>query len=621
MPSSSDQPTPTHSSGGWSFLSTLVMASGIFLAHPLRGQAPPPDAKEIERTPIRITWDQKVPTRDGINLSATIYRDPTQTKPLPAILTMTPYIAEHAAKQGNYFAKRGYVFVAMDLRGRGNSEGTFIPGQMEGKDGFDAVEWIAKQPWCDGQVATWGGSWLGFTQWSLAKEFPPHLKALAPTASVHPGVDYPNPDGIFMPYMLRWLTYVHGRALNTGVFNTMDFWTNASWAQVSTGRPFKDLETITGTTGTVFQTWLQHPREDAFWQAMTPRPKDYAKISIPILTITGHHDADQKGALTYYERHMANGPKEITQKHWLVIGPWDHPGTRRPKSEVGGVTFGPTAVMSMEDLHKAWYDYTLKNGPRPEFLKDRVACFIMGTNKWVYAPDLKQIEGKPLTLELDLTSAKPGDVTRGGYLGMEAPRQVAEAILTSDPKYMPSREEYEMEDPNYLKDQRQALKSLPSQVLWHSSPFTTETVLSGRPRLKLQIACDQPDADLFCELQEILSDGSIVLLSSSSIRLRYRLGGIDPVLMVPGKAEVVVFPAMQFFARAIGKGSRLRLVVNATPDPDKQRNTNTGGDLASEPMSKGRVAHITLLTGPGSHSVLELPQPDEAVLKALAREK
>ena len=104
----------------------LVAVSGCFPADPLKGQSPAPDLKDIERTQILATFDQKVPMRDGIHLSATIYRDPAQTKPLPVILTMTPYIADHAAKQGSYFAKRGYVFVAMDLRGRGNSDGVFI---------------------------------------------------------------------------------------------------------------------------------------------------------------------------------------------------------------------------------------------------------------------------------------------------------------------------------------------------------------------------------------------------------------------------------------------------------------------------------------------------------------
>ncbi|HEX2685774.1 MAG TPA: CocE/NonD family hydrolase [Kofleriaceae bacterium] len=164
----------------------LWLAGGARASH-----AQAPAAQDASKQiPVQITWDEKIAMRDGVKLSATIYRDPTQTKPLPVILTMTPYIASHTAKQGMYFAQNGYVFIAVDLRGRGNSEGRFLPGQVEAKDGYDAIEWAAKRPWCNGQVATWGGSWLGFTQWSIAKEFPPHLKAMAPTAAVYPGVDY-----------------------------------------------------------------------------------------------------------------------------------------------------------------------------------------------------------------------------------------------------------------------------------------------------------------------------------------------------------------------------------------------------------------------------------------------
>src|SRR5690242_16265801 len=116
----------------------------------------PPDPNS--RIPAQILWDVKIPMRDGVRLSATIYRDPKQTKRVPAIMGMTPYIAEHMAKQGPYFAQNGYVFVAVDSRGRGNSEGVFVPGRVEAKDGYDVIEWLARQPWCDGQVATWGGS-------------------------------------------------------------------------------------------------------------------------------------------------------------------------------------------------------------------------------------------------------------------------------------------------------------------------------------------------------------------------------------------------------------------------------------------------------------------------------
>jgi uncharacterized protein len=576
--------------------------------------APAPVPDPSTRLPVQITWDQKIAMRDGVRLSATIYRDPVQAKPLPAIVTLTPYIAEHTAKQGQYFAQHGYVFVAVDLRGRGNSEGAFVPGRVEAKDGYDAIEWVARQPWCNGQVATWGGSWLGFTQWTIAKEFPPHLQAMVPTAAVHPGVDYPQPHGIFMSYMLRWLSFVDGRALNSGLFDREDLWRNAEWQLVTGGRPFQDLDDIVGIKNTVFRTWIAHPQEDGFWQAITPRPEQYAKLRIPILTITGHYDGDQLGALTYYERHMAHGTKEATARHWLVIGPWDHGGTRRPKAEVGGVSFGPDVVMSMEDLHKAWYDHVLKGGPVPTFLKDRVMCFIAGRNTWVHASDLRQIEGAPLRLDLDVAGAAPGEVTRSGRLLPQPPAAPASLTLVSDPMYLPPRDELEIDNPQYLKDQRTTYTAQPGQIAWHSAPLPVETVLAGRPRLSLQLASDQPDADLFATLYEVLPSGEAIELTYTSVRLRYRNGGATAAAMVPGKPERVVFPAFTFFARAIAPGSRLRLVVDANPEFGWQRNTHTGGDLASEPLSRARPARITVMTGPDSGSSLALPRPDESIV-------
>jgi len=101
---------------------------------------------------IRIEFDQRVPMRDGITLSADIYRpidSSDETKPYPAILTRTPYmkLSERMLVPAKYFAEHGYVFVAMDVRGRGDSDGEFIPYFNEGQDGYDAIEWCASQPW------------------------------------------------------------------------------------------------------------------------------------------------------------------------------------------------------------------------------------------------------------------------------------------------------------------------------------------------------------------------------------------------------------------------------------------------------------------------------------------
>ena len=573
------------------------------------------DGAPTARIPVQVLWDQKVAMRDGVQLSATIYRDPRNTARLPAIVMLTPYIADEGARPGTYFAQHGYVFVAVDLRGRGNSGGTFVPAQVEGKDGYDTIEWVARQPWCDGQVATWGGSWRGFAQWSLAKELPPHLKTIVPTAPVHPGVDFPQPNGVFQHFSLQWLAYVNGHTSNKALFES-ELWSNATWQLATTGGAFQDYDQIIGIRNTVFRTWLGHPREDAFWQAATPTSSQYAKLRIPILTITGFYDGDQLGALTYYERHMASGANDVTARHMLVIGPWDHGGTRHPATELGGLHFGGSAVLDMEDLHRAWYDYVLKAGPRPEFLKDRVACFVMGRNAWLYAPSLAQLEGAPLKLALDASGAQPGDVLHGGQLAAQ-PAAPAAITLTSDPRALPPRDDLESEVPAYLKDQRADYESSPSHVSWHSAPMPAETILAGRPRVKLLLSVDQPDADIWVQLVEILPDGTTASLSSSVVRLRYRNAGTQPVMMTPGKPELVEIPHMTFFARAIAKGSRLRLNVDVGAHIGAQVNTNTGGDLASEPLRKSRIARITILTGGDRGSAIELPRPEPAILSSL----
>jgi predicted acyl esterase len=166
-----------------------------------------------------------------------------------------------------------------------------------------------------------------------------------------------------------------------------------------------------------------------------------------------------------------------------------------------------------------------------------------------------------------------------------------------------------------MRDQRETYTVLPNHVVWHSAPLPAETLLAGRPRLTLEVAVDQPDADLFASVAEVLPDGSAVELTYSRMRLRYRKGGVEAVPMVPGKPERVTLPPLKFFARTLAKGSRIRLIVDVGPHLGIQRNTHTGGDLVSEPLSRARIAKITLSTGPDSGAALELPRPDEGLLQ------
>ena len=148
---------------------------------------------------IDLMWAVKIPMRDGVHLNATVYRRHGQKDPLPVIFELTPYISDSYHARAYYFAQHGYVFALVDVRGRGNSEGKFDPFFQEPHDGHDVVEWLAEQPWSNGKITMWGGSYAGFDQWMTLREAPEHLATIVPVASAHAGVDFPMFKNIYGP--------------------------------------------------------------------------------------------------------------------------------------------------------------------------------------------------------------------------------------------------------------------------------------------------------------------------------------------------------------------------------------------------------------------------------------
>ncbi|HEY0782462.1 MAG TPA: CocE/NonD family hydrolase, partial [Thermoanaerobaculia bacterium] len=279
---------------GWA-VGTLLLAA--FLA-----VSPRPARAAAEEAPaaVDLAWGLKIPLRDGVVLNATVYRPAGQREPLPVVFTLTPYIGDSYHERGLYFARHGYVFVLVDARGRGSSGGRFNPFAQEAQDGYDTVEFLARQPWANGKVAMWGGSYAGYDQWATLKAAPPHLATIVPAAPVHPGLDFPLQGGIPASYTIQWLTYTAGATNNKNLFGEFSFWTQKFLDMYRRQTPFASLDSQVGNPSPVFQEWLAHPAYDAYWQAMSPTPAEYRRIAAPILTITGHYDADQIGALSFY---------------------------------------------------------------------------------------------------------------------------------------------------------------------------------------------------------------------------------------------------------------------------------------------------------------------------------
>jgi putative CocE/NonD family hydrolase len=567
-------------------------------------------AEEPPPKDVDLQWGVRIPLRDGVELAATLYRPAGATGALPAVFTLTPYIGDTYHARALYFARHGYVYALVDVRGRGSSGGTFDPFAQEARDGYDVVEWLARQPWCNGKVAMWGGSYAGYDQWATAQGRPPHLATIVPAASARPGVDFPYFNNIFYPYDVQWLTYTSGHTGNGNLFGESSFWIQKFRQLYLEHRPFHELDAVIGNPSPVFQRWISHPEYDDHWRTMGFTAEQIGAVDLPILTITGHYDGDQPGALSFYRDHVAHAPAGVRDRHYLIIGPWDHPGTRTPKAEVGGLTFGPASVLDLNALHVEWYDWTMKGGAKPKFLEKRVAYYVVGpgAEAWKYADSLEAVTASRRTWYLASDGGRAADAYHSGDLAEAPPSKDAQPDrYVYDPLDVRPAELEREEVENSLTDATSALNLLGNGVVYHSAPLEDAVELAGQVRLSLWIALDVPDTDLEADLYEILPSGGSLLLTSDVQRARYRESRETGSPVIPGEVTRYTFDSFTWFARRLGKGSRLRLVVRCPNSIYAQKNYNSGGVVADETAKDAHVAHVTLFHDEAHPSALELP--------------
>jgi putative CocE/NonD family hydrolase len=579
----------------------------MFLAGDLSAQAAGTPQSPTPQSPsIDLLWGVRISMRDGVQLNATVY-GPKEAGPLPVIFTLTPYIADTYHNEACYFARNGYVFVIVDARGRGNSQGTFTPLLQEAKDGYDISAWLAGQPWSNGSIAMYGGSYDGYDQWATAKEFPANLKTIVPAAAAMPSIDIPYWKNIWDPFDMQWITLTSGVTANKKLFAESSFWIQKYRELYLEHRAFKELDAITGNPSAIFQEWLAHPYPDAFWDAFNPSAEQFARIEIPILTITGNYDDDQPGAMEFYRRHMMFGSKAAKDRHYLIIGPWDHGGTDTPTREVGGLVFGEASVLDMNELHKDWYDWVLKSGQKPAFLKNRVAYYVVGKDEWKYAESLEAIGAGKRVFYLDSDGGGANDVFHSGHLTeAKATKTAADSFVYDPLDTRPAGLEQE-EIENYLTDERYALNLFGNGLIYHTEPFAEGAEVSGNTKLVLWISMDVPDADFQATLYEIMPDGKSVSLAHDRLRARFRESLRDEKLIEPGEILKYEFTGFNWFSRYIAKGSRLRLVIACPNSIYTQKNYNSGKNVIEETGKDARTAHITVHHDAAHTSYLELP--------------
>ena len=588
----------------WGTAALVALATGMAGAHDSLSSANEtttvPDTANVD-----FHSDQKIPLRDGVRLSASVYTPRNQKAPAPCLFTLTPYIGQSYHDRGIYFAAHGYPFLTVDVRGRGNSEGQYDPLLQEAHDGYDVVEWLAKQPYCNGKISMWGGSYAGYDQWAAAKEFPPHLATIVPVAAPYAGVDFPMGHNIFAPYDVQWLFFTSGRTSQDKIFGDSVFWNNKNRQWFESGAPFKDFDTQVGAPSAIFQRWVQHPHPDSFWDAYNPTAEQYARLSIPILTITGSYDGDQPGALTHYREYMKNASVEGRARHYLIIGPWDHAATRTPRAEIGGLKFGPASLLDLPQLHLDWYAWTMQGGPKPQFLQKPVAYYVMGAERWRYADTLEGVTARSQPYFLD-SSSNAADVLAAGALGPQAGSGKPDHYVY-DPHDLSLAADEAMSDLEDLTDQRATYAQRGKLLVYHSAPFDKDTEISGFFKLSAWIGIDQPDTDFAVSISEIRPDGRSIALTSDAIRARYRESSREPKLVATRAPQRYDFEHFTFVSRQVGKGSRLRLTIAPINSIFSEKNYNAAKPVAEQSMSDARTVTVTLFHDRSHPSALYVP--------------
>ncbi|MFC2164132.1 CocE/NonD family hydrolase [Acidobacteriota bacterium] len=563
-----------------------------------------------EKADVEFLYDQKIRMSDGVQISASIWKPVEKKEPLPAILTMTPYIVDRGHKDGEIFARRGYIIVRTDVRGRGNSGGEFLYHENDSRDGAEIVDWIAKQPWCNGQVAMKGGSYGGAVQWQVLKQRPPALKTIIPAASAHPGIDFPQPHNIFYSYFARYLALISGKTANFNLFGDTRFWNGKYYKLYKEHMPFSKLAEISGSNEKLFKRYIAHPSFDEFWQAISPTDKDYNAFNIPILSITGYFDSDQLGAMHYYNEHMKHGNPEGKQKHILLIGPWGHRGTRYPTKDLYGLHFGEKSVpyKDLAELHIQWFDWILKGKERPGFLKNRVCYYVMNADEWKYTNKIENIANEKSTWFLSSENGMANDVFQSGSLEMVPSHEKQKPdVFEYDPLDIIESASFDDalgSESEYYTNQRFAFGK--DKLIYHSPQLEEELEVAGYAKLRLYMELNVPDTDFEVGLFEIKPDGKSILLGTSHMRARYRNSVSKAELVTPGDINLYEFKKFDFFVRKLSKGSRIRLVIGCINSPEWEKNYNSGGVVSEETAKDARKAIIKVHHDKEHPSALEL---------------
>ncbi len=546
---------------------------------------------------FRMERDVAVPMRDGTILRADVYL-PDGDGPFPALLQRTPYDKTSAIDvSGGPDERRataaGYAVVRQDTRGRYASDGVFVPFEHEADDGYDAVEWVAAQPWCDGNVGMFGGSYVGYTQWTAASRRPPHLRAIAPivaTSDLHDHWIYEG-GAPSLWFNMSWMLAALGPDITTRRFP-------GDADRLARLIEATDLlaDHLPRTPGAIdpaledaglaeaYRTWIEHPTRDAYWMALSPR-ESWAAIEVPSLNVAGWFDCFVGGSFANFTGMSDTGGSAAAREgQRLIVGPWRHafPLLADPAGQaVFGINASGTGI-DMAGIQLRFFDRWVR-GRTDLPTEPRVKLFVMGANAW------RDEEAWPLARAVPTdhhlrSGGRANGLDGDGWLSTDAaPADELPDTFVSDPNDpVPTRGGnlccwQTVLEPGAF-DQRD-VEARDDVLVYSTPPLESAIEVTGPVALTVFVSSTAPDFDVTAKLVDVWPDGRTRNLCEGITRARYRDGTAQEKPLAAGSvAEISV--DLIATSNVFQAGHRIRLEVAASNWPRFDRNPQTGGPIA-----------------------------------------
>ena len=521
----------------------------------------------------RIDRDVLVATAEGARIAALVVR-PANAGPLPTLLQFTLYANDDVAfGDARTMAAHGYVGAVAYSRGKGRSPDAIAPFRHDGADAAAVIAWIAAQPWSDGRVGMFGGSYNSFAQWAALKHRPPALKAIATSASAAPGIDIPMEGNVFLNFMYPWPLYTTGnRWLDDARYDDRARWARLDRDTYASGRAYRERPSIDGSANPLFAEWLQHPAYDAYWQAMIPQGDEYAGIDIPVLATTGYFDGAQAGVLHYLREHLRHRPDA---DHTLLIGPYEHITMQTGMPPImQGYTPDASARIDLQALRLAWFDHVFKGAPKPPLLADRVNWQVMGADTWRHAPTLDTMATRTRSLCL-----APGATAGGEHV--LSPQPQPDAVVVQRVDFSDRRDADWTPPPHVLNPQLDPHAGL----VFASDPLPQDTELAGPFGGTLDFTINKRDVDIAIGVYERTAQGDYLDLAWWLQRASYGEDRRQRRLLHPGVAQRLVVKDTRLLGRRLAAGSRLVVTVGVGKQPDRQLNLGSGKEPSDETLA------------------------------------